>query len=101
MRNELGHALEVCIGAREPTHDAASRKHDDLVSDGHRLLQVVHNQDNGLASVASASDLIEHLLGLADGERSGRLVKDQTAPAGSLKRRRRSTPSAANASVVI
>src|ERR1700727_2173862 len=40
---------------------------------------IVYNQDNGLAGVASAADLIEHLLCLADRERGGRLVEDQAA----------------------
>jgi hypothetical protein len=75
----MSHAFKVCVGARELTHDAATRKHDHLVSDRQRLLEVVHNQDNGLAGVASAADLIEHLLGLANGERGGRLVEDQAA----------------------
>ena len=64
---------------REPTHDATSRKHDHFVSDRQRLLQVVHDQDDRLPRVSRAPDLIEHLLGLADGERRGRLVEDQAA----------------------
>jgi hypothetical protein len=79
LRDELGYSLKVRVGARELTHDPAARKHDHLVSHRHRLLQIVHDQDNGLASVASAPDLIEHLLGLADGERGRRLVEDQAA----------------------
>ena len=81
LRDELSDSFEVRVGARELTHDATAREHDDLVSHRHRLLQIVHDQDDGLASVARAPDLIEHLLGLADGERGGRLVEDQAARA--------------------
>ena len=56
-------------------------KHDDLVGHRHRLLQIVHDQDDGLSGVASAPDLIEHLLGLADGERGRRLIENQAARA--------------------
>jgi hypothetical protein len=42
-------------------------------------LQIVLNQNDRLASVASAADLIEHLLGLTDRESSSRLVEDQAA----------------------
>jgi hypothetical protein len=73
----LSHAFEVYVGARELTHDAAPRKHDHFVSDRQRLLKIVHDQDDGLAGIAGAPDLVKHLLGLADGERGGRLVQDQ------------------------
>jgi hypothetical protein len=75
----LSHAFKVCVSARELTHDTTSRKHDHFVSDRQRLLEIVHNQDNGLAGLASAADLIERLLGLANGERCGRLIEDQAA----------------------
>ena len=110
LRDELSHPLEVRVGAGELAHDPAAREHDDLVGHRHRLLQIVHDQDDGLSGVARAPDLIEHLLGLADGERGGRLVEDQAARSvddrsrdrdglllaagqgrgGSLRRRRRS-----------
>ena len=79
LRNELIYPFKVCIGARELTHDAAARKNDDFVRDVQRLLQIVLNQNDRLASVASAADLIEHLLGLTDRESSSRLVEDQAA----------------------
>jgi hypothetical protein len=81
LADELGNALEVRVGTRELTHDPAAREHDDIIGYRHRLLQIVHDQDDGLAGVPRAPDLIEHLLGLADGEGSGRFVKDQAARA--------------------
>ena len=121
LRDELGHSLEVGIRARELAHDPAAREHDDFVGYRQRLLQIVHDQHDGLAGVPRAPDLIEHLLGLADGECSSRLVEDQATRAvddgprdrdglllaagqrrrGSLSRRRRSTPSVASASLAI
>src|SRR5271165_2616449 len=81
LRDEQGDSLDVGVGARELTHDPAAREHDDLISHRHRLLQIMHDQDYGLAGVPRAPHLIEHLLGLADGEGSGRLVEDQAARA--------------------
>ena len=55
---------------------APEPQHGDPVRDGEDVVQVVRDQDDGEPLVREALDELEHLLGLRDAERGGRLVED-------------------------
>ena len=58
---------------------AAEPQHDDAVGDGHHVGHVVADQDHAVPALAEALDEVQHLGGLRDAERRGRLVEDDDA----------------------
>ena len=55
---------------------AAQAEDDDAVGDGADVLHVVADHDHAAPAVAQPLDEVEHLGGLGDAERGGRLVED-------------------------
>src|SRR3954467_4950538 len=64
------------LAAPEPRDALAEAQHLDAVGDLEDLRQVVADEDDGEALVAHALDLVEHVAGLDDPERGGRLVHE-------------------------
>ncbi len=71
LAGDVGDA-EVAVVAAEP-------QHDDAVGDGLHVGHVVADQDDAVPALAQPLDEVEHLGGLRDAERGGRLVEDDDA----------------------
>src|SRR5437763_17008210 len=57
-------------------NDPAAPHHDDAVYNLEDVMNVVSNEDAGMARIACVSHKAEHALGLGNSEIVGRLVKD-------------------------
>ena len=64
------------LRAREQARVAPEPKHGDAIGDLEDVVEVVRDQDDREALLAEPLDEREHLLGLRDAERRGRLVED-------------------------
>ena len=67
---------------------AAEAQHRDPVGDLEDVVQVVRDQDHGDPLLGQALDEREHLLGLRDAERGGRLVEDHELASSTSPRAR-------------
>ena len=69
---------DLLVGRLADAEDAvvaAEPQHDDPVGDGHDVGHVVADEDDAEAVLAQPLDEVEHLGGLGDAERGGRLVE--------------------------
>ena len=75
--HQLGQLLGAGVAGRNRRHHGAAPHHRHRVSGIHDLVQLVGDQDDGLALLFQPAQDAKQMVGLVGGQHPGRLVKDQ------------------------